>query len=613
MTEPVESSREVGGYRLLRRLGSGGMGTVHEAVDADGHRVALKLLHPHIATDPQARQRLAREVALLHRVKGAGVARVLDAEVEDAEAFVVTELVEGPTLEDDVNDGGAFSLDELAGLGHGLAASLRAIHAEGIVHRDLKPGNVMLADDGPVLIDFGIAQVADDVRLTQTGLVTGTPGYLDPGVIAGGDPGPAGDWWAWAAVLLFAATGRPPFGRGAMEAVLARVATGRADTTGLPGSVARTFQDALAPDPERRLPPEEVLAALDAAADDPAAAGSPQSADDAVAGAAAAGAAAVAAGDDAPPTAAWGTGAPATAPVIPPTMPVARDRGPGAPAEGATSPLPTSGYGAPGGGSATRVMPAVPPAGDGQAPGAPAPVDQPRPQGLALPGEEYPGAMPPGYAAGGSGTSTEGWSGQPGAPAPRWARPPRRRTGIVLAVGVGVSAAAASFPGIFAVVAGLLVVLTATTGWAGRSRRNSRLRRGVRSGDDARMVAGLPWHLLRGVLAVLPGVLIGAVMGGALWWFAPDLMPAAVPTELHEPLTFWVAGLLALFVAWLTPTSASARDGARAWLDVLTPGPGYRALLVTVFLGYAAVVGVQVALDQTPDVTWTPLPITLER
>ncbi|MFC7404486.1 protein kinase domain-containing protein [Georgenia alba] len=590
MTEPVDPTpdgqREVGGYRLLRRLGAGGMGTVHEAVDADGRHVALKLLHPHIATDPQARRRLAREVALLHRVKDAGVARVLDAEVEDAEAFVVTELVDGPTLEDDVTDGGAFTLDELAGLAHGLAASLRAIHAQGIVHRDLKPGNVMLSDDGPVLIDFGIAQVADDVRLTQTGLVTGTPGYLDPEVIAGGDPGTAGDWWAWAAVLLFSATARPPFGRGAIEAVLARVATGRADTTGLPATVGRALRGALDPDPDRRLPPEQVLEVLDVAADDPEAAGDPEGTDtqDGV--------------DRAAATTPLGMGAAPTAPVIPPTMPVAR---PGTAASSGAEPptgrTPEDLDPAPltdvqpvhGAGPATKVLPAMG--------GHPGPVP-----------DETAGPSPSPYPLGPPETMPP-----PGAYAtPRWAVPARRRSATVLAVGVGVSAAAASFPGIFIVVAVALLVLTATTGWAGRSRRSSRLRRGLRRGDDARMVAGLPWHLLRGVGVLLPGVAVGAVLGGVLWWFGGQVaLPVAA--NIQEPVALWAAGFLALFAAWLTPTSSAARDGARAWLDVLTPGPGYRALLVTVFLGYAAVVAVQVALGEAPAATWVPLPITLVR
>ena len=258
------------GYRLLRRIGAGGMGTVHEALDADGNRVAVKVLHDAVAADPAARERLRREVALLHRVRGEGVARVLDAEVDGATAFVVTELIDGPTLEEEVRENGPFAPDELAGLAHGLAKGLDTIHAAGVAHRDLKPSNVMLAPQGPVIIDFGIAQVADDVRLTQTGMVAGTPGYLDPDVIVGGDPGPAGDWWAWAAVLTFAATGRPPFGRGGMHAVVARVSAGVVDTEGLAPQLATVLRAALDPEPARRLPPGEVLAALDGAWDRPA-------------------------------------------------------------------------------------------------------------------------------------------------------------------------------------------------------------------------------------------------------------------------------------------------------------------------------------------------------
>ena len=255
--------REVGGYRLVERLGSGGMGTVYEALDADDRSVALKLIHPHVAADPAARRRLAREVSLLHKIKGESVARVLDAEVDGAEAFVVTELIQGPTLEEDVEAHGPFEPDELSGLAHGLADALAAIHGAGVVHRDLKPSNVMLSPAGPVLIDFGIAQVADDVRLTQTGMVTGTPGYLDPEVIAGAEPGTECDWWAWAAVLLFAATGRPPFGHGTMSTVLQRVASGNAQTDGAEEAVGAALRSALDPSPGRRLGHESVLDVLD--------------------------------------------------------------------------------------------------------------------------------------------------------------------------------------------------------------------------------------------------------------------------------------------------------------------------------------------------------------
>lgn len=262
-TAPAPARRTVGGYELVRVLGSGGMGTVYEAIDADGRQVALKLLHPAFSTDDAARERLRREVATLHRVRGARVARVLDAEADADEAFVVTELIDGESLDESVRQHGPLDADELHDLAQGLATALAQIHATGVVHRDMKPGNVMLTDDGPVVIDFGISQVADDARLTQTGLVTGTPGYVDPQVLAGGVPDMGGDWWGWAAVLVFSATGRPPFGTGPLAAVLARVETGRADVEGLPPRVAQVLRRALHPDPALRLSPQSVMKALD--------------------------------------------------------------------------------------------------------------------------------------------------------------------------------------------------------------------------------------------------------------------------------------------------------------------------------------------------------------
>ncbi len=255
--------QEIGGYRLERQLGAGGMGTVWLAHDADGREVAFKLLHPHISKDPSARARLAREVDLLHRVRGAGVARVVDAEVDDEDAFVVTELIEGPTLSQDVEQEGPFTGRELSGLAMGLADALETIHGVGVVHRDLKPGNVMMSPVGPVIIDFGIAQIADDTRLTQTGMVTGTPGYLDPEVINGGEVTVACDWWAWAAVLAFAGTGRVPFGNGPALAVIKRMSEHAVDLEGMEPLAAAALRAALRPDSAKRLSPDAVMAVLD--------------------------------------------------------------------------------------------------------------------------------------------------------------------------------------------------------------------------------------------------------------------------------------------------------------------------------------------------------------
>jgi len=257
---------EVGGYRIVAPLGSGGMGTVYRAVDGGGTVVALKLLHAHIGADPVARDRLRREVAALQRLHHPAVAAILDAEADSTEAFVVTELIEGLTLEEHVRATGALTAAELARLADGLRGALEAVHAAGVVHRDLKPSNVLLTAAGPVLIDFGIAQAAGDPRLTSTNLVVGTPGYLAPELLADAEPSAVTDWWGWAALLAYAATGREPFGTRPMDAVLARSRAGDVDVVGLGPLTAGALRAALDPDPSLRSLPEELVTDLEDAA-----------------------------------------------------------------------------------------------------------------------------------------------------------------------------------------------------------------------------------------------------------------------------------------------------------------------------------------------------------
>ena len=157
------------------------MGVVHLALDRHGRAVAIKVLRQHIAHDPDARARLTREVSTLSRITSPRVAPIIDADVDGPTPYIVTRYVPGPSLDDHVAERGLLPPAELHRVASGLAEALDAIHSAGVVHRDVKPGNVLLVDGDPVLIDFGIAHVADDIRLTMTGLVMGTPGYLAPG------------------------------------------------------------------------------------------------------------------------------------------------------------------------------------------------------------------------------------------------------------------------------------------------------------------------------------------------------------------------------------------------------------------------------------------------
>lgn len=254
--------QDLGGYRLIEELGSGGMGVVYLGVDGGNNPVAVKVLHPHIANDETARKRLAREVRTLRRIRHPRIAEVLDAELDSAQPFIITEFVDGQTLSDDVKENGPFAEDELVHFGHALLDALNAVHESGVVHRDLKPANVMIMDGEPMVIDFGIAQVADEVRVTATGLVMGTPGYLSPEIADGKTSSEKTDWWGWAATMAFAATGRNPYGSGPLEAVLGRVAMGKFDLDGAPRNFVPLLKAALDPKPERRPSGQMILDAL---------------------------------------------------------------------------------------------------------------------------------------------------------------------------------------------------------------------------------------------------------------------------------------------------------------------------------------------------------------
>jgi serine/threonine protein kinase len=242
----------LGPYRLLRRLGEGGMGVVHLAVDQQGRQVAVKVLRSEVAGDAVARRRLSREVETMRRVRSNHIAEVLDADVTGHRPYIVTRYVAGRSLDEIVRDDGPLELPALLMVAHGVAAALSAVHAVGVVHRDLKPGNVLILDGKPVLIDFGIAQAVDATRLTQTGMFIGTPGYLAPEIIEGQEAGPEVDVHAWAGTILYAGTGLPPFGKGTLEMIFYNITAGKADVAAAPQALQPLLKAAFQRDPGKR-------------------------------------------------------------------------------------------------------------------------------------------------------------------------------------------------------------------------------------------------------------------------------------------------------------------------------------------------------------------------
>ncbi len=200
----VQGDTRVGDYRLLAKIGEGGMGVVHLAQASDGSRVALKVLRPHIIGDDEARERLAREVASLRRVTSPRIAEVIDADPWGETPYVATRYVPGLSLHEHVRQEGPVTGDDLVHFATGLAEAIIAVHQVGVLHRDIKPSNVLLEGRSPVLIDFGLARLAEDPRLTQTGWLLGTPGYLAPEILYGDDATTASDMHSWAATVVVA-------------------------------------------------------------------------------------------------------------------------------------------------------------------------------------------------------------------------------------------------------------------------------------------------------------------------------------------------------------------------------------------------------------------------
>ncbi|MBF6338130.1 protein kinase [Nocardia abscessus] len=253
----------IGDYRLLGVLGAGGMGRVYLGRNAGGRTVAVKVIRPDMI-DVEFRQRFRREVAAARRVGGQFTAPVLDADVDADPPWLATGYVAGFALDDAVERYGPFTENALVVLAHGLIEAVAAVHRAGVVHRDLKPSNVLLALDGPKVIDFGIARAIDDSKLTTTGKVIGSPGFMCPEQVTGDPVGPPVDVFALGGVLVFAATGHGPFGVGDAVQMLWRVVYEEPQLDDVPQRLRPLLAACLTKDPAARPTPDQLLTQLTA-------------------------------------------------------------------------------------------------------------------------------------------------------------------------------------------------------------------------------------------------------------------------------------------------------------------------------------------------------------
>jgi serine/threonine protein kinase len=250
---------QIGSFRLLGRLGEGGMGRVYLGQSPGGRKVAIKVVHPHYASDPEFRRRFAREVATARQVGGFHTAAVVGADPEADAPWMATAYIPGPSLAEAVAGGGPLDEAGIRELGAALAEGLAAIHDCGLIHRDLKPGNVIMAGDGPRIIDFGIAKGADATALTGSSAVIGTLRYMSPEQLNGQELTPHSDVFALGVVLAFAATGHDPFQAPTIPAVITRILTEPPDLDPLTGDLRGIIADCLAKDPGGRPSPGDLL------------------------------------------------------------------------------------------------------------------------------------------------------------------------------------------------------------------------------------------------------------------------------------------------------------------------------------------------------------------
>ena len=540
---PTHEPVRLGRYRLVQRLGQGGMGVVHLGLDDHGRAVAVKMLRSHVAHDPDARARLAREVDTLSRIRSPRVAPVVDADVDADTPYVVTRYVDGPGLDTFVESRGPLDPARLHRVAAGLAEALDAIHSAGVVHRDVKPGNVLLVGDDPVLIDFGIAHVVDDVRLTSVGLVMGTPGYLAPEVVSGEDVTPATDWWGWAATTAFAASGSPPFGRGQMNAVLARVATGEPDLVAVDPRIEPLLYAALSPYPEERPHHDEVVRALES----------------------------------------YAHGEPATEAIS-----VRRSR----PEEedGHTAVLPTSGPQREG----TAALPAVPPPSWADPGGPP-----PSPRALPSPGP------PPGRAQVGPPRQSRDDDVIRVSTDPRIGQ--ATRTGVLLALLALLAGLSAAAPLVGLAGLLLWMVAARTSDRSVTSLVMRRHTHGPRGSDIPVAVAASPWHLVVGIVGTVATAALPLLVGVCAMFAAALVLESVsgTATRADGVIPLLAGAVFTGLTAWWGPGGASLRRGSRSLVRGVTRNETARRVVAVAAL-VLGVAFLALAVNQG-GADWTPL------
>ncbi|GAA3839507.1 hypothetical protein GCM10022226_72280 [Sphaerisporangium flaviroseum] len=606
-----ETLDRLGPYRLLRRLGEGGMGVVHLGLDQEGREVAVKVLHPHVAADLKARDRLTREVETMRRVRSPRVAEVLDAELTGATPYIVTRFAPGRTLEETVLSDGPLSQREVVRLARGLSEALIAIHAGDVIHRDFKPANVMLVNGDPLVIDFGIAHLVNATRLTQTGMFVGTPGYLAPEIIRDDEITQAADVHALAATVFFGATGKPPFGSGSFESVCYNIMEGRANIDQAPPWLRAWLRAAFAVNPAARPNAQGLLAmarSLDpnvtAFQETSGQAGRTRRLDSAQASDLTPDRTHVMNGtsganglDELPPTKRTKPASEDSySDLLPPVRYAERDRG--RRSDGRPPPAPGA-YGA-----------------DSRAPGFAPPPAYPAAPPPAYPAAPYgpPGQYPPAPYVDQrvAGYPPPPGAGRGAAPPPAHPRPnteqqrgpeperPRYRTGhpllsaLLLAVAVG---GARMLPVLVSVLM-VVVVLCLRVGeylWSDLAQRRSV--RGNSASDPLLAVLGTPWALIRAGLMTLVVTPLAAMFALCVWGALYFMAGMTTDTAAAFGASAFVAGL------FLLPGGGSPRKAVARTLTAVirSPGAGMIMTLVAGTLAFFVVVG---SMSAVP--SWIP-------